>query len=275
MATLKKIETKSLLTKTGGFLKGYTHSLNPYAGCSFACSYCYVRRMPVALFREQPWGTWVDAKINAADRLRIELGKAGREGPVRLFMSSATDPYQPAEYRERVTRRVLETLAEDPPDFLFVQTRSPLIVRDIDLLRRLNGRLLISITVETDLEHVRRTFTPSAPPLAARWKALRALREAGLPVQTAVAPVLPYTERFAETLAAFADAVCIDDFSGDGADGRRTRQLSVRSLFERIGMPDWNEKDAAERLAEQLRRLLPREFVRTGRSGFLPIRNGP
>jgi len=273
MAILARIETKSLLTKTGGYLHGYTHSLNPYAGCSFACSYCYVRRMPVALFREEPWGTWVDAKINAADRLRKELGKARREGPVLLFMSSATDPYQPAEYREMITRGVLEVLAEDPPDFVFVQTRSPLIVRDIDLLRRLDGRLLISITVETDLEPIRRAFAPSAPPLSSRWKAMERLRDAGLPVQAAVAPVLPHTERFAKSLVSHADAVCIDDFSGDGSGGRRTRELNVRSILERVGMPDWNEKDAAERLAEQLRRHFPLEKIRTGRSGFMPIRS--
>jgi DNA repair photolyase len=169
---------RSLLTPASGFLRGYTHTLNPYAGCSFACSYCYVRRMPVALFREGEWGEWVEVKERASQVLLRDLAKAKRKGPVTLFMSSATDPYQPVEAKERVTRALLETLADNPPDFLFVQTRSPLVVRDIDLFQKLEGRIRVSVTVETDLEEIRRAFTPQAPPIAARLRALRVLKEA-------------------------------------------------------------------------------------------------
>jgi len=87
---------KSLLNKGTGFLAGYSHSLNPYTGCSFGCSYCYVRQMPVNLFRDAEWGAWVDIK-------------------------------------KEVTRSLLEIMINDPPDFLFVQTRSPLVRRDIEL----------------------------------------------------------------------------------------------------------------------------------------------
>jgi DNA repair photolyase len=132
--TVNKSTPKTLLNKGTGFLSGYSHSLNPYTGCAFGCSYCYVRQMPVSLFRGAEWGTWVDAKQEAAALLRRELRKAKTKGPVTIFMSSSTDPYQPAEYNEQITRSLLTAMLDDPPDFLLVQTRSPLVSRDIDLL---------------------------------------------------------------------------------------------------------------------------------------------
>ena len=103
---------KTLLNKGTGFLSGYTHSLNPYTGCTFGCSYCYVRQMPVSTFRGEEWGTWVDIKKQAADILRKELRRAKSKGKVTIFMSSSTDPYQPAEYKEEVTRSLLEVMVE-------------------------------------------------------------------------------------------------------------------------------------------------------------------
>lgn len=64
---------QKLLTKASGFLKGYTHTLNPYIGCAFGCSYCYVRQSPVGLFRKQEWGTWVDVKKDVKEKLAKEL----------------------------------------------------------------------------------------------------------------------------------------------------------------------------------------------------------
>src|SRR5262245_33735568 len=117
------------LTPASGFLKDYTHTLNPYVGCSFGCSYCYVRRMPVALFRGEPWGTWADAKAGDPRTLAQELRAAKKKGSVAVFFSSATDPYQPLEASACVTRSLLEAMAEEPPDFVLVQTRSPLVER--------------------------------------------------------------------------------------------------------------------------------------------------
>ena len=207
-----------LLNPASGYLKGYTHTLNPYGGCVYGCSYCYVRRLPVALFEEQAWGRWVKVKENAPELLAKELKRAKAKGPVVLFMSSSTDPYQPLEGKLKLTRRLLEVMASDPPHFLFLQTRSPLVMRDLDLLTQLKNRLCVSITLETDREEVRRALTPTAPPLAARRKALKTLREAGLSVQAAVAPVLPFTQRFPVQLKQVTDWVCLDDFfQGDGA----------------------------------------------------------
>jgi len=252
-------------------LSGYSHTLNPYTGCAFGCSYCYVRQMPVSLFRDGEWGSWVDVKTEAAGLLRKELRKAKTKGPVTIFMSSSTDPYQPIEHREQVTRTLLEAMAEEPPDFLLVQTRSPLVTRDIDLLLRLGDRVRVNLTVETDLEEVRKKFSPSAPPIPARLRALRELSEAGVPAQAAVAPVLPSSEAFPELLRQAVDRVVVDDyFMGDGSGGKRTRALGIHRIYEEAGLEEWNRPDAYLTVLERLRRAFSPERIYVSRPGFEP-----
>src|SRR5512145_1513091 len=122
-------DAKSILTRTSGYLSGFTHSLQPYAGCQFSCVYCYVRELAVQRtnpFR-LPWSEWLVAKRNAPALLaRARLSDA------RIFLSSATDPYVPAERRLGITRACLAVMAERPPAALVLQTRSPLVLRDVD-----------------------------------------------------------------------------------------------------------------------------------------------
>ncbi|RJE82607.1 radical SAM protein [Paenibacillus sp. 1011MAR3C5] len=247
-------EPQSILNKGTGFLSGYTHSLNPYAGCAFACSFCYVRQMPVSLFRQQEWGTWVDVKQGAAEVLRRQLRTAKKKGPVTIFMSSSTDPYQPAEHKEGVTRSLLETMVEEPPDFLLVQTRSPLITRDIDLLKQLGERVRVSMTIETDRDDMRKLFSPSAPPIAARLRALTALSEEGIATQAAIAPLLPSSENFPRLLRQATGRVCIDDyFNGDGSGGKRTQRLGLENLYRKHGLSEWYHPDALQTVIERIR----------------------
>src|SRR5579863_1896405 len=102
------------LTPTGGFLDGFSFSLNPYIGCAFGdsggCPFCYVRALPVARAEQGPWGSWVIAKRNLPQRLERELTaleRAGRLAQTTIFMSSATDPYQGMERRMRLSRAAL------------------------------------------------------------------------------------------------------------------------------------------------------------------------
>lgn len=263
---------KTLLNKGTGFLAGYSHSLNPYTGCTFGCSYCYVRKMPVSLFRGKEWGTWVDIKKESAALLHKELIREKKKGPVTIFMSSSTDPYQPAEYKEEITRSLLEVMTEVQPDFLLVQTRSPLVKRDIDLLQKLGNRVRVSMTVETDLDEIRKHFAPSAPPIQARIETLRKLREAGIPTQAAIAPVLPSSKAFTELLRPVVDLICIDDFfMGDGAHGRRTQQLGIRDKYEELGYSDWYHPQAYQVVARRMRKIFPEQQVRISQEGFAPF----
>lgn len=264
-------EPKSLLNKGTGFLTGYTHSLNPYGGCSFGCSFCYVRQMPIQLFRKQEWGSWVDVKQGASAIFEKELRKAKSKGPVTIFMSSSTDPYQPAEYKEKVTRTLLEAMVNHPPDFVLVQTRSPLVTRDIDLLLQLKERVRVSMTVETDREEIRKQFTPDAPPIGGRIRALSELREAGISTQATIAPVLPSTEQFPELLSRVVDRICIDDyFMGDGSGGKRTSRMGLRAKYEELGLLDWYHPAAYQVVYERMRTAFAEDKIGISQNGFMP-----
>lgn len=262
---------KTMLNKGTGFLSGYTHSLNPYTGCSFGCTYCYVRGMPVSLFRQAEWGAWVDIKRNAATVLRKQLRAAKTKGPVTIFMSSSTDPYQPVEHQEGVTRSLLQVMAEDPPEFLLIQTRSQLVTRDIDLLRQLGDRVRVSITIETDREDIHKLFTPGAPPIQARLRALRQLSDAGIHTQAAIAPLLPSSDSFPELLRSATTRICVDDyFMGDGSGGARTRRLGIEALYRQNGLEEWYHISAYERLLERLKESFNEERIFISQQGFAP-----
>src|SRR6185312_16030845 len=186
------------LNPTGGFLRGFAFTLNPYVGCAFGaaggCPFCYVRALPVARAAAPPWGDWVIAKINLPELLGHELARLDAAGKLRdaaIFMSSATDPYQGAERTFRLTRRVLESFARRPPGRILLQTRSPMVERDLDLLKTLRERLIVSMTMETDDEQVRRALTPTSAGIARRLRTAYRLRDAGVFTQIAIAPMLP------------------------------------------------------------------------------------
>ncbi|MFC5532243.1 SPL family radical SAM protein [Cohnella yongneupensis] len=259
------------LTPTSGFLSGYSHTLNPYVGCSFGCSYCYVRRLPVGLFRGEPWGSWAEPKKADPSKLAKEIALAKRKGPVTVFLSSATDPYQPLEAKSGLTRALLEAMADETPDFVLVQTRSPLVTRDIDQLKLLGHKVRVSMTVETDREDMRRIFTPSAPPLAARFRALKALQEAGIATQVAVSPILPYSADFPRILVEAAPRIVVDDyFQGDGSGGKRSEALGMRRLYDEHGLTEWYDPAVVDGLVDELRKLSPGHTIGVSAQGFAP-----
>ncbi len=262
---------KTILNKGTGFLSGYTHSLNPYTGCSFGCSYCYVREMPVSLFREGEWGNWVDVKNGAANVLKKELHRAKTKGKVTIFMSSSTDPYQPIEHKEKVTRSLLEVMLEDPPDFLLVQTRSPLVSRDIDLLQQFKDKVRVSMTIETDSETIRKHFTPNAPPIQARFKTLEKLAASGIPTQVAIAPILPSGDYFPVKLKPFVDRICIDDyFMGDGSGGKRTKRLGMENKYTQLGLEEWYGPHVIKKVYNRFIEVFPENQVYVSQAGFEP-----
>jgi DNA repair photolyase len=157
---------------------GYTANL--YKGCTHGCVYCYA---PSLTHDERIWGTYVDVKVNAPLVLERELRGLRKE---EVFLSSASDPYQPVEARYRLTRRCLEVLHRHrfPVSIL---TRSPLVLRDLDLLKKLGSvRVGMSITTVPVRE-----FEPGVPPLERRVDTLRRLRKAGIRTWVSLAPVIP------------------------------------------------------------------------------------
>jgi DNA repair photolyase len=266
------VRSRSVLTATSGFLRDFTHTLNPYMGCAFGengCGvYCYVAESPIGLHAGRPWGQWVRAKSNAAEALRRDLERLRDAASPRVFMSSATDPYQPAEARLAITRSILEVLRERPVALLVVQTRSPLVERDFDLLAEMPFAWL-SMTVETDDDRVRRALTPACPSIERRLSAMRRARERGIRVQAAVSPALPHdADRFAELLAGAADRVVVDTFFGDGSDGKRTARRPLPRRYAELGLGDWRDVAAAEGLYAALRERMGPERAGWSQGGF-------
>jgi DNA repair photolyase len=187
-------------------------SLNPYMGCVHRCTFCYVRAFELRADRpaDARYGTSIRVKVNIAEVLRRELARPSwrREG---VAIGAATDPYQPAEGRYRLTRSCLEALSAARNPFAII-TRGPLIVRDVDVLAEASRRADVSVTFSVptvDLDVWRRTEPGTAPPRQ-RLRALTRLVDAGVRASVGLAPILPgisdRPEQLADVVRAARDA---------------------------------------------------------------------
>jgi len=153
----------------------------------------------------EAWGQFVDVKINAPDLLRREIT---RKKPGKVWISGVCDPYQPLEAKYLLTRQCLEILAQNNWPVV-VQTRSPLVLRDIDILKA--GRdFEVGLSVTTADESIRKLFEPGAPPIKDRIMALDELHKAGIRTYAMIAPMLPGAEGLAKILAGKIDYVILD-----------------------------------------------------------------
>src|SRR5579862_239810 len=168
-------------------------SLNPYMGCVHRCTFCYVRAFEQRADRpsDERYGTSIRVKTNVAEVLRRELGRPSwQREPVAI--GAATDPYQPAEGRYKLTRACIAALGEAANPFSII-TRGPMIVRDLDVLAEAARRARVGVTFSIptlDPEIWRKTEPGTAPPRQ-RLRALRQLVEAGIDVGVGMAPILP------------------------------------------------------------------------------------
>jgi DNA repair photolyase len=178
-------------------------SLNPYMGCAHRCTFCYVRGFERRADRPsgEAYGRSVRVKLNVADVLRRELASRTWKREV-VAVGAATDPYQPAEGRYRITRACLEAFADARSPFSLI-TRGPLVVRDVDVLQRAARRAEVDVTFSVptlDPEIWRRTEPGTAPPRQ-RLRALRILIDAGIDAGVGIAPILPGISDRPELLA--------------------------------------------------------------------------
>jgi DNA repair photolyase len=217
----REVEVKGALNEVRGM--PFEWSLNPFLGCAHACFYCFSRAYH-ARYREKNVGSDFDSnvevRVNIADVLRKELHRH-REGS--LAIGTATDPYQPIEGKYRLTRRCLEALVDHPMPTSIV-TKGPLVVRDIDVLKKLDEKTDLTVYFSVpcvDEDIVRKTDPGTAPPRQ-RLRALRMLREAGIDAAVLCMPVLPGISDTEESLDAAARAA-----SEAGATTDRHRPLKI------------------------------------------------
>lgn len=217
---VREIEAKSILNAS----KIYDYCVNPYTGCQVGCAYCYA-----ALFmrrysgHSEPWGEFVDAKVNAPALLAKQIVKAKRG---TIWFASVCDCYQPLEERYGLTRRSLEVLAgRDFP--VVIQTKSARVRRDLDVIRRVPG-VEVGFSIASDDETVIRLFERMSSPVAERIEVLKEFKAAGLATFAFAGPLLPGNpERLAVLLAGAVDRVLID---------RMNYVHAVKAIYARHGL---------------------------------------
>lgn len=289
--SVREIECKSALVKSG--IPGVDFALNPYTGCEHACVYCYASFMSKFSPHPEPWGQYVDVKMNIANALVRDLEKLGRSCSMRrlpmeipfdrgyglsscedvqilyVTMSSVTDPYQPVEREYRLSRGCLEILAgragSKPSGIhLSLLTKSDLVLRDLEVLQELD--LTVGLTITHPRDEVSLRFEPGAPPSSRRFAALSALARAGLDTRAFMAPILPVysdsREAIRELFSKLADCgvkkVCIDRFNpyrGSVLGFCRASGLRVRDVEDHLDSRTSNAR---------LRDLIIEESARVG-----------
>ena len=228
-----EIQATSILTpqKVGSLAGHYDYSLNPYAGCAFRCSYCYVPKFPSKRHDDfQQWGKWVEVKVNAPELIRKQRTQVFGSS---IFFSSATDPYQYLELKYRLTRQCLKELLKYKPARLTMHTRSHLILQDLELLKQFGDRVRVGVSFTTDDEEIRRQFEPGAPSIARRLEVLHGLKEAGIQTHASLSPLLPCNpERLAAMLKPLVNTVWIDSMRNLEINNRKDLLQTHAQFFE-------------------------------------------
>lgn len=269
-------ESRNILSPTTGFIAeaGFTHSLSPARNCTYGCSYCYVPTMRVygGLRPDdwRHWGAFTTFKTNAADLLRRELRPSQR-----IYCSPLVDPYQPAESARQGMPPILDAVIKTPPAVFTIQTRGPLIVRDLDRLIELarRTRLRVSFSVTTDQESVRRIYEPHCAPLDQRLDAIERLRAAGITTFATLAPLLPCDpENLARVaLQSTAENVIADPLHIRAVKrhGATTREAAIR-ISEHHEFSAWLDADFQREVLARIQSVIVKagRQLASGTEGF-------
>jgi len=223
----ENVEAKSILNAVKAPSMPFEGSINPYRGCQHGCSFCYARKTHgfLGMDTDDTFQHHILIKNNAADVLERQLRQwTKKSGPRRIALGTATDPYQPVEGKARITRECLEVLARHQVP-VSITTRSPLIMRDMDLLMKL-PMVSVNISINTlNREHWRR-LEPSSPFPTKRMETVQRLNEAGIPTGVFLAPIIPYITDGRDELNALVQQAA------------NARAKFVMSSFLRLDHPD-------------------------------------
>ena len=256
---LKPINARHALSST----YGSNIALNPYQGCVFACEFCSAIKMNFFTGRTKQkwdktgWGTWIDYKTNLVELLHKEKERVKKS---KIYFGNATDIYMPIERQLKLIPPILEFFLENPPLELEVQTRGTArdVERDIPLLQESAKKtsVLVSYSIHTDRDDVKRIFEPKAPSLRSRVEGLKLYHRAGIATRLSCMPILPLDpENFAERLAPYI-----------------TRRVWIASMNHkeltndlfRKHFPEWLDERYVERVMQQTRE----EFRKRGVESF-------
>jgi DNA repair photolyase len=227
-----EIRAKSILTKSN--IPGVDFCINPYVGCAHACRYCYARFMKRFTGHDEPWGEFVDVKVNAVALLRKRLGSM-RNPQGHVLVGSVTDAYQPLERKYELTRGILRELAAAAFD-VTVLTKSDLVVRDADILGELE-RCTVEFSITGVDGEVAAALEPGAASPARRLAALRKLHESGVATGVFVSPILPgLTNLYGvfEAVREFTGGISAETLNVRAADWRRLAAAFKKTFPDRF-----------------------------------------
>ena len=185
---ITEVRVKNIVVKSN--LPKASYVVNPYTGCQYGCVYCYadfMRRWTGHI--DETWGQFVDVKVNAPDLIKENVGDYGDKD---ILFSSVTDPYQPIEAQYKLTRRLLEKLSkQNPQPTVGILTKSTLVTRDIDILKRF-GNCNVGFSFSTLNDEVRRVLEPVTPPTARKINALKVIHDADIETYVFISPIMPF-----------------------------------------------------------------------------------
>lgn len=181
---IQEINAKSLITKSG--LPGSDFVINPYVGCTHGCIYCYARFMKKFTNHPEPWGEFLDVKINAADLIPRQTNKYRGKS---ITISSVTDPYQPLEKKYKLMREIFKNLIPLQPN-LCILTKSDLVTRDIDLIKQFKN-IEVGVSLSLLDDKIRKEIEPLASSVEQRINAVKELKKVGLNTFVFISPMFP------------------------------------------------------------------------------------
>jgi len=229
---IKEIQAVSIITKSN--LPEADFVINPYVGCMHQCLYCYARFMKRFTGHAEEWGKFVDVKINAPNLIPAKTAKYKGKS---IFLSSVTDAYLPLERKYQLTRKILEKLIPLQPN-LGVQTKSDLVLRDIDLLKQFK-KCEVGFTITTMDDNLRKEVEPFASSVQNRIKALEKLKAAGIKTYVFIGPILPFLTDWKKII--LETKHCSDSYMFENLNIAGSIWGSVKKWLE-IKHPDLSEK---------------------------------
>ena len=184
MIKIKEIKVKSIIIKSG--LPEGDFVINPYTGCMHGCKYCYARFMKRFTGHKEPWGSFVDVKINSPDLIPANVNKYKNKF---ITFGSVTDPYQPIERKYKLTRHILEKLIPIQPN-LDIMTKSDLVLRDIDLLKQFKD-CIVAVSLSVLDDRIRKELEPLSSSIDKRINTLKELHNAKIKTALFISPIFP------------------------------------------------------------------------------------
>lgn len=236
----ENLEVKEITAKMAIGKSGITdYCINPYAGCQHACKYCYARFVSRFYGRKMSeWGRFVYVKVNLPKLLFSEK-KLKKHG--EIILSSTTDAYQPLEEKYQITRKILQELLNEEKFNVVIQTKSSLVLRDIDIIKSFGDRIKVGFTITMD-DEMAKIFEPGASSTSKRIEALKKIKENGVTTYAFLGPLIPGVSDFewlVEQVYEFSDYIYVD-------------KLNLRPGVWQNLLPTLNELKKLEEVRENL-----------------------